>query len=102
MDQETKKLMFTNLLNGVSVERLAIDFERSPSEIHGYFRAVTLKIRSYCFIRNMPFIPCESIALARQNRLALLTLLDKVNLNKAADYSRITTREVKDIADIRC
>lgn len=86
---ERRRLVYTNLLNFLPVERVMVAFEMSEKEVMDDFRFVALKIRSYKFERQMPPVAGETIELARANRVDLLITLGKLNLNRDPTYSRI-------------
>ncbi len=97
-----RKLIFANLLNGNDLTAVARVYHKSPKEIEQDFQYISQKIQSYAFERRMPYIACSTIFQARQNRIVLLELLEKINLDVTPVYSRITTSEVKNATDLRC
>ena len=99
---ENQKLIFSNLVNGIPLMEVARAFKKSPREIQDDFQFVSQKIQSYAFERRMPYIACDTIGRARLNRLILLDLLEKINLEVLPKYKKITTNEVSHANDIRC
>ena len=98
---EDQKLIFSNLLNGNPVLAVARVYRKSTKEIDDDFQFVSQKIQSYCFERRMPYIACDTIARARQNRMVLLDILGKVNLDILPIYKKITVNEVCHADDLR-
>ena len=93
-----RKLIFTNLLNGVPIEQVAQNFHRqTEKEVMEDFRFVVLKIKCYAFQRVMPYIPMETVAEARTNKLQLLALVEKLNLDVLPVYSSIYTQPVEEV-----
>ena len=90
-----KKLIFSNLINGNDVASIARAYEISSYEVEDIFRFVIRKITSYCFERAMPYIPCNTIDKARQHRIELLSLLEKINLESPPRYNRIVTKSIE-------
>jgi hypothetical protein len=87
-----KKLIFTNLLNGVSVVECAKAFnKKTEKEVMDDFNFVALKIKSYIFVRVMPYIPLDTVAEAQANKLQVLALLEKVNLEIVPAFKSFTT-----------
>lgn len=74
-----RRLVYTNLLNGISVEQVMDALHLSEREVLEAFRFVAVKIRSYKFERQLPPVPGETIDIARANRLDLLLTLSKLN-----------------------
>ena len=93
-----RKLIFINLLNGVDIVEVAKTFHKqSEKEVMDDFRFVALKIKSYVFARAMPYIDCGTIAEARANKMQLLIILDKLNLDTVPIYSSITVNKVEEV-----
>ena len=93
-----RKLIFTNLLNGCNTQSVAAAFRKSEKEIADSFNFVVLKIKSYVFKYALLPIPCESVELARQNRLSLLEMLEKLNLSVLPEYKSFITQPLENIA----
>lgn len=84
-----RRLIFQNLANGVPIAIVARDFHKQPFEVMDDFRFVVSKIKSYGFVRVMPYIPCETLELANKNRVFLFDLLEKLNLDNAPAIASI-------------
>lgn len=85
-----RKLIFQNLLNGVPVAQVAQAFHRaSEKEVLEDFRFVALKIKCYAFQRAFPYIPMDTVAEAAQNKMAILDILSKVNLDVLPVFSSV-------------
>lgn len=92
-----RKLIFLNLVNGNPVPIVAQAFHRSESEINAEFNFVIQKIKSYMFERAMPFLACATITEARQNRLRLFDIVEKLNLESIPIYSKIENYKLEDV-----
>lgn len=90
MDGATKGLAFSNLLNGVPDWQVARDMRLTGEEVKEAFEFVRDKVKSYCFERRMPPTPCETVEEAKRNRMVLLNLLRKLNLDKPPTVKGIT------------
>ena len=90
-----KKLVYTNLANGASVEQVAAAFEMSPESVEATFKAVGLHLAGHMVDEGMPFVPCQSIAGARQNRKVLLPILDKIAIDDRPMYRRVQVRHIQ-------
>ena len=95
---EERKLIFTNLLNGVPVANVAQAFHRdSVAAVMDDFKFVALKIKGYMFARAMPFIPLDTVAEAMQNKFQVLDILAKVNLDVLPEFSSISANKLEDV-----
>ena len=93
-----RKLIFTNLLNGVPVGQVAQAFNRqTEKEVMDDFRFVAMKIKSYAFQRLMPYIALDTIAEAMQNKFLILGILEKVNLDILPMFSSFNVEKVEDV-----
>lgn len=90
-DGERRRLVITNLVNGVPVEQVMAALHLSEKDVLADFKFVTDKVRSYVFERAMPLIPCGTIPEARNNRVAVLWAVARLNLDKPALFGRIET-----------
>lgn len=88
---ERRRLVFSNLLNGVSIEQLMATFKLSAKEVMDDFDFVARKIRSYRFERGQPFLLCDTIANASGAREALLFTLTRINTDTDPKFSHIQT-----------
>jgi hypothetical protein len=95
MDAQTKTLVFSNLLNGVPRWQVARDLHLENHEVADAFNFVLAKVKSYCFQRNMPAIIGDNEAeVAKHHRIACLTILPNLNLDKAPAIGKIITEKV--------
>jgi len=95
---EERKLIFTNLLNGVPVANVAQAFHRATeAAVMDDFKYVALKIKGYMFARAMPFIPLDTVAEAMQNKFQVLDILAKVNLDVLPEFSSISANKLEDV-----
>lgn len=88
---ERRRLVFSNLLNGVSVEQVMVTFKLSAKEVMDDYEFVARKIRSYRFERGQPFLLCDTIANARGSREALLFTLSRLNTDTDPKFACIQT-----------
>lgn len=72
---ETRRLIFQNLCNGVSVQQAMGAFQLSEKEVRDHFAFVARKIVEYRFRRTLPWIKCGTIGEAIANRVALFKVL---------------------------
>jgi hypothetical protein len=90
-----RKLIFINLLNGVSVAQVAQAFHRqSEKEVMDDFRYVALKIKSYAFQRGMPYIALETVKEAQGSKIMILGILEKINLDVLPVFSSVRSNAV--------
>lgn len=95
---ERRRLVFTNLANGLPVERVMEAFRLSEAEVMADFEFVCTKVRSYRFERAMPVVPCDSLHAVRMNQPELLHTITKLNLDKDPTFSRIGTLPLERVA----
>lgn len=86
-------LIFSNLLNGVSIEQVARDFKKSLDEVQRDFSYVLRKIKSYCFLRQTKkgFAPitASTIEEAKKFRLTCFSVLPNIKLDKEPQFKDI-------------
>ena len=75
---EKRKLIFSNVANGVPDENIMAAFKISREELLRETDFVTRKIREYRFRRGLPPLPCDTLAEIRYNHLALLETVSKL------------------------
>jgi len=93
-----RELIFINLLNGVPIADIAKAYNKQTEmQVMEDFYFVALKIRNYMFKRAMPFIPLDTVSEAMQNKLLVLDLLTKVNLDILPEFSKITVNKFEDM-----
>lgn len=88
-DGERRKLVFTNLLNGLPVASITATFHLSEAEVMADFKFVMQKLRSYRFERAMVPVEGETIQLAIHHKVEHLYTLTRLNLEKPAAFARI-------------
>lgn len=96
---DDRHLIFSNLLNGVPVPQVARDFHKSEAEVEQVFTHVLRKVKSYCFLRSrqknpMPVVTASTVAEARAFRLTCLSVLPKLNLDRAPEFRDIHTETI--------
>ena len=87
--QDERALIFTNLMNGVPIWQVARDFHRSEPDVMHIFRFILRKIRSRRLERMEPPIVGNSIDEVRRQRIACLTILPKLNLDRDPRYKDV-------------
>lgn len=88
--KDERALIFSNLLNGVPVWQVARDFHKSSEqEVMDIFRFILRKIRSRRLERMEPPIVGDTIEEIRRQRIACLTALPKLNLDKDPRYKNV-------------
>ena len=75
---EERRLIFTNIANGVLMEKVMAAFSRSEKEVWDEVEFVGRKIREYRFRRHLPPLEHQGIRAIRLNRKALLETLSKL------------------------
>ena len=88
---EERKLIFTNIANGVPIAKIMEAFHKSEKEIMDIFHLVIRKINSYCASNDCPFVECGTIGDVRRNRFRLFPFVDVVNLDKPVIF-KVTTQ----------
>lgn len=91
LDGERRRLVYVNLLNGLSVEQVMVALHLSEKQVLDDFAFCSTKVRSYRFERAMPLVECATLAQARANRAEILYTLTRLNLGKDAAFSKIAT-----------
>lgn len=90
-DGERRRLVFTNLCNGVPVHSLMESLRLSEKDVMRDFNFVVMKLRSYRFERAMPLLFIKTIDDARAVRVEALLTLQKLNLGRDPAYPNIET-----------
>lgn len=86
---EERKLIVSNLVNGVGIAGVAAAFKRSPEEVQRDFDFALRKIKSYVFERCLPAFLCDNIEQAQRQRDLFLHFLDRVNLKVDPKFKKI-------------
>ncbi len=89
---DERKLIFSNLLNGVPLDTVAQVFHKTCADVQADFNYIVQKIKNYCFLNAVPAIHCESIEQARKVRHSIFPILEVINLDKSPIY-KITSTE---------
>jgi hypothetical protein len=87
--KDDRALIFTNLLNGVPAWQVARDFHRSEPDVMNIFRFILRKIKSRRLERMEPPIVGNSISEIQRQRISVLTILPKLNLDKDPLYKDV-------------
>lgn len=75
---EERRLIFQNVANGVSIEKIKAAFHRSEKEVWDDVEFVGRKIREYRFRRHLPPLEHQGVRAITLNRKALLETLSKL------------------------
>lgn len=94
MDEASKKLVYQNLACGVAPEAQARALDCSEEEVERVFREVGLAMAAWQLDNNVPYVPCQTLAAARQNKAKVLTLLPDVDLALVKKYHRVRAARV--------
>ena len=89
-----KKLVYSNLANGVSVEAVSAAFEISPQAVTATFKEVGLQLAGHMVHEATPYVPCQTVEAARANRVKLLPMLAGLELTDTPRYRRVSVRHV--------
>jgi hypothetical protein len=87
--KDDRALIFSNLLNGVPVWQVCRDFHRTESDVMNIFRFILRKIKSRRLERMEPPIVGNAISEIQKQRIAVLTILPKLNLDKDPLYKNV-------------
>jgi hypothetical protein len=90
---DVRKLVYQNVACGVSPEKVAHDLGITEEQAKDAFDEVGKKIAWVQVKDAMPYVLCQSIDDARQNRKSLLPLLDKMDLDAPDIVKVIRVRE---------
>lgn len=96
---DTRRLIFQNLANGVRVEQVMAAFRMSEKEVRDHFAFVARKITEYRFQRAIPYLRCDSVAAAVENKRPFFATLQKcgpVYLTSDFRVMRLTIVGVED------
>lgn len=93
-EAQEKRLIFSNLANGVPLSHVMEAFQKSEKEVMDIFKFVARKIQSYRFERGMPWAQSDSINAAIKNNVLLQHTLARVNLGTDAKFKDFATYEL--------
>jgi hypothetical protein len=101
--KDERVMIFANLMNGVPEWKIAEQFHKSVPDVMHIFRFILRKIRSRRLERMEPPIVGNSLAEIRRQRITVLTLLPRLNLDKEPHYSNVMHEgmEVKQDGTVR-
>lgn len=88
---ERRRLVFTNLALGRHVPQVMAALKLSEDEVMADYEFVCQKLRSYRFERVAPVPSCASLDIVRANRVELLHLLTKINLDRDPTFTRVNS-----------
>ena len=92
-----RAMIFRNLCNGVAVAEVAKAFNRPTEDaVLADFQYVVTKIKTYLFMRAIPPVPCDGIEQCRQNKIALFSIMRKVNLDICSPFKRLETGSLQE------
>lgn len=78
---DDRKLVYTNIANGCSVEQVADAFGLTLEEVEKIFSEVALKLSAHLVFSSHPFVACMTHGDAMQNRMLLIPQLESLNLD---------------------
>lgn len=73
-----RRLIFTNIANGVPEPQVMVTFKKSQLEVHQAVNFVCRKIREYRFRRRQPPVACDTVNDIMLNKRVLLLTLSKL------------------------
>ncbi|MGB8422180.1 hypothetical protein [Paraburkholderia sp.] len=96
---DVRKLVYQNVACGVPPEKVAHDLGLTDEQAKDAFDEVARKIAWVQVKDAMPYLPCQSINDAMQNRKALLPILENMDLDapEIAKVIRVTERQTRQV-----
>lgn len=88
---QRRRLVFTNLVNGVRMPDVMAAFKLSEKEVLADYAFVARKIGSYRFERILPILKCDTPAEARQQIVGVFWTLARCNLDVLPHHGLIET-----------
>lgn len=93
--RDDRAMIFTNLLNGATIQQVGKAFNRkSEDDVLQVFFYILLKIKVYLFARCQPMPLCSSISEAQKEKVMLLGILPKLNLDLDPKLKKPDGKEV--------
>jgi hypothetical protein len=89
--KDSRVLIVSNLLNGLPAWQIAQSFHTDVKEIDAIFKFVTNKVKNYLFRLCKPPIACDTVEQAKRDRINLLAILPKLNLDSRAEFANIVS-----------
>jgi hypothetical protein len=87
--KDRRYLIVSNLLNGVPDWQIAQAHHIEVRDVNIIMRQAMNKVRNYLFRLCKPPIPCDTLVDARKNRINILAILPKLNLDAEPRFNRI-------------
>jgi hypothetical protein len=94
---EDRRMIFSNVANGVPIQQIMSAFRRSEKEVMDEVKFVGWKIGEYRHRAKLPPLNCESLKDISWNRLALLETLQKLGPNFLGTALALPARMVEQI-----
>lgn len=94
MDAASKKLIYQNLVCGVTPEAQAAALDTTVEEVERTFRTVGLAMANWMLEETVPYVPCQTTGSARQNRKVLLQYLSKLDVDRPVVFHRVRSARV--------
>lgn len=95
MDAAARKLIYKNMACGVTAEAQAAALDTTVEEVERTFREVGLAIANWMLQETVPYVSCQTVAGARQNRRVLLQHLAALDLDAVLiTYHRVRAARV--------
>jgi hypothetical protein len=93
--KDDRVLIFMNLMNGVPDWQVARDFHKSVPDVMHIFRFILRKIKSRRLERMEPPIIGNAISEIQRQRITVMTILPKLNLDKDPRYKNVLHEPVE-------
>ena len=92
--RDSRVLIVSNLLNGQTDWKVAQAFRVDVKDVKATFDYVMRKLREYLFRQCKPPIMCDTLENAKKDRVNILAILPKLNLDKEPEYKNIVNETV--------
>ena len=78
MNVQDRKLIFSNLLNGVEMQDICSAFHLEEKEVNAVYDLIIERIKLCRFKSQMPFMKLDTLDDAKKNRLELLKMAEEL------------------------
>ncbi len=100
IDNDTKKLIVKNLLNGVPTESIARVFKVSPEDVVMLFDEAVKRVAAYRIARLYPNLDIGTIEKAKANKMDFLHTLDRISFDSVLTLRRYSVISNLDAASM--
>jgi len=94
--KDSRVQVVSNLLNGLPAWQVAKAFHLDAKEVESIFKFAMSKVKDYLFRYCKPPIFCDTVEQARKDRINILAILPKLNLDKEPEFKNIVIEKVTD------